>query len=141
MDRNILNKSFIDRLPINGYECNGILKAIAPYYKEVEEFEHPSIYIGHYELTDLMGVTVKGPTKIGKAKYLSALNRGRSQGGCDWIFDYIFFVKKDQTHSGLEKVIHSRLREFKLEKPGHKELYKLTTEEAIVKVKEIIDHL
>ena len=39
----------------------------------------------------ITGNNSKTRPKIGKSIYLTALNRARSQGGCEWIFDYISF--------------------------------------------------
>ena len=77
--------------------------------------------------------------KIGKSRYLTALHRGRTQGGCDWIFDYIYFVPEEGNYSELETKIHNELKKFNLNKKYHKELYNLPTKDAIDKVKSIIE--
>ena len=71
---------------------------------------------------------------------MQALNRGRSQGGCDWIFDYIYFVPKEKNYSKIETLIHKELKKYNLNKDNHKELYNLSIEETIDKVKYIIEN-
>jgi hypothetical protein len=147
MNKTILTDTFNYLLPINGYKCNKILKSICSKYKDSKDkdskdYTHECIYIGHCEITDYETGIIskeKPPTKIGSARYLTSLNRGRSQGGCDWIFDYIYFVPKGKSYRNLEKVIHKELLEYKFEKEGHRELYKLSPGEAIIKVKIIIE--
>lgn len=86
--------------------------------------DNPGIYVGHYELTDITtGVIAYGPTKIGKAKHLNAIFRGRNQGGADFIVDAFFPVPN---HTEVESEIHRGLAPFKLPHPRRKELYRLS---------------
>ena len=98
------------------------------------------MYICYYcEITDFeTGLKAKSPPKIGKSRYLTALNRGRSQGGCDWIFDHIYFVSEEENYSKLETKIHNELKEFKLNKKNHKEPHNLSINDVINKVKYIL---
>ena len=106
----------------------------------INEYSNYCIYVGHCEIVDFeTGQKAKGPPKIGKSRYLSALNRGRSQGGSDWIFDYIYFVPEEEKYSKLETQIHNELKKFNLNKPHHRELYNLSINDAIDKVKSIIE--
>lgn len=140
MNKTILTDTFNSLLPINGCKCKKLLKLICSNYKENKNYTHECIYIGHCEITDYeTGIIAKSPTKIGSARYLTSLNRGRSQGGCDWIFDYIYFVPKGKSYRELETFIHRELSEYKLKKEGHRELYKLSIGKAITKVKIIIE--
>lgn len=140
MNETILNDTFNSLLPINGCKCKEILKSIDSNYKENDDYTNECIYIGHCEITDYeTGNTAKSRPKIGKSRYLTALNRGRSQGGCDWIFDYIYFVPKGKNYSQLESVIHKELVKYNLNKEFHRELYDLSIGEAITKVKIIIE--
>ena len=81
-----------------------------PEYKEKNTHTNECIYVGHCEIIDYeTGFKAKSRPKVGKSRYLTALNRGRSQGGCDWIFDYIYFVPKEKNYSELETLIHKEL--------------------------------
>jgi len=136
MDNIILQQHFDPLLPMNGSQCNTILKHIYPGYKEILSYSNECVYVGHCEIRDpVTGYLSKAPTKIGKSRYLSAINRGRSQGGCDWIFDYILFTPSGKSYTELETIIHHRLKEYNINKPCHKELYNLSTQSAISKVK------
>ena len=140
MDETILQDTFNSVLPINGCKCKGILKSIDPNYKENNDYTNECIYIGHCEITDYeTGNIAKSRPKIGKSRYLTSLNRGRSQGGCDWIFDYIYFIPKGKNYSKLETIVHKELKKYNLNKENHRELYELSIEEAIIKVKIIIE--
>lgn len=141
MDPNILQDKFNYLLPINGDRCKDILKEIESNYKENDTYTNECIYIGHCEIIDYeTGFKAKSRPKIGKSRYLTALNRGRSQGGCDWIFDYIYFVPKGKNYSHLETIIHQELKKYNLKKDNHRELYNLSIEETIDKVKYIIEN-
>ena len=93
----IIYKSlFRSNLKIYGNK-NIILKKFSEFPKQnrnaIKEYSNECIYVGHCEIIDFeTGLKAKTRPKIGKSRYLTALNRGRSQGGCDWIFDYIYFV-------------------------------------------------
>lgn len=140
MNETILQDTFNSLLPINGCKCKDILKSIDSNYKENHDYTNECIYIGHCEITDYeTGHIAKSRPKIGKSRYLTSLNRGRSQGGCDWIFDYIYFIPKGQNYSELETIIHKELKKYNLNKENHRELYELSIEEAIIKVKIIIE--
>lgn len=141
MDSVILQDKFNSLLPINGDKCKDILKQIDSNYKENNIYTNECIYIGHCEIVDYeTGFKAKSRPKVGKSRYLTALNRGRSQGGCDWIFDYIYFVSKEKKYSGLETLIHKELKKYNLNKDNHRELYDLSVEETIDKVKHIIEN-
>ena len=141
MDPNILQDRFNSLLPINGYKCKHILKKIDSNYRETYIYTNECIYIGHCEIVDYeTGFKARSRPKIGKSRYLTALYRGRSQGGCDWIFDYIYFVPKNKNYSKLETLIHNKLKKYNLNKNNHKELYNLSIEETIEKVKYIIQN-
>ena len=136
MNSKVLQEIFEPLFPINGCECKDILKNINKNYKEVVEYTNECIYVGHCEIIDFKsGFKSKSRPKIGKSRYLTALNRARSQGGCDWIFDYIYFVSEEENYSKLETKIHNELKEFNLNKQYHKELYNLSINDAIDKVK------
>jgi len=139
MNSKLLQETFTPLFPINGCECKDILKTIDKKYKEIDEYTNECIYVGHCEIIDFeTGLKAKSRPKIGKSRYLTALNRGRSQGGCDWIFDYIYFVSEKANYSKLETKIHNELKDFNLNKLNHKELYNLSTNDAIDKVKSIV---
>jgi hypothetical protein len=140
MNSKVLQEIFEPLFPINGCECKNILNNINKNYKEVVEYTNECIYVGHCEIIDFeTGLKAKSRPKIGKSRYLTALNRGRSQGGCDWIFDYIYFVSEEENYSKLETEIHNELKEFNLNKQYHKELYNLSINNAIDKVKSIVE--
>ena len=140
MNSKVLQEIFEPLFPINGCECKDILKNINKNYKEVVEYTNECIYVGHCEIIDFeTGLKAKARPKIGKSRYLTALNRGRSQGGCDWIFDYIYFISEEENYSTLETKIHNELKEFNLNKQYHKELYNLSINDAIDKVKSIVE--
>jgi hypothetical protein len=142
MEPTTLQDEFNSLLPINGDKCKDILKKIYPGYKENKEYTNDCIYVGHSEIVDYeTGIKARAPPKVGKSRYLTALNRGRSQGGCDWIFDFIYFVSKEENYSKLETLIHNKLHKYNLNKDCHKELYDLSIEETIDKVKHIIGNL
>ena len=141
MNSRILQDKFNLVLPINGNKCKDILKEINPEYKENKIYSNECIYVGHCEIVDYeSGIKVKSRPKVGKSRYLTSLNRGRSQGGCDWIFDYIYFVPNDKNYSNLETLIHTKLKKYNLNKENHKELYNLSIDETIYKVKLIIEN-
>ena len=140
MNETILQDTFNPLFPINGCKCKDILKSLDSNYKENNDYTNECIYIGHCEIIDYeSGITAKSRPKIGKSRYLTSLNRGRSQGGCDWIFDYIYFIPKGKNYSELETIVHKELKKYNLNKENHRELYELTIEEAIIKVKIIIE--
>ena len=140
MDNTILQQEFDDSFPVKGCECKQKLQKVDKDYKENLDYKHECIYVWHCEIVDCeSGYKAKSHPKIGKARYLTALNRGRSQGGCDWIFDYIYFVPQGIDYSKLENMIHKKMVEFNLNKDGHKELYNLTIKQAIEKVKHFIE--
>ena len=140
MNPKLLYETFTPLFPINGSKCKNILKKIDNNYKETENYTNECIYVGHCEIIDFeTGIKAKSRPKIGKSRYLTALNRGRSQGGCDWIFDYIYFVPEEENYSKLETKIHNELKGFNLNKQYHKELYNLSIKDAIDKVKSIIE--
>ena len=141
MDPIILQDKFNSLLPINGDRCKDILKQIDSGYKEIDIYTNECIYVGHCEIIDYeTEFKVKSRPKVGKSRYLTALNRGRSQGGCDWIFDYIYFVPREKNYSKLETLIHKELKKYNLNKDNHKELYNLSIDETIYKVKYIIEN-
>ena len=141
MDPTVLRDRFISLFPINGNKCKNILKQIDPEYKEKYTHTNECIYVGHCEVIDYeTGFKAKSRPKVGKSRYLTSLNRGRSQGGCDWIFDYIYFVPKEKNYSELETLIHKELKKYNLNKDNHRELYELSIEETIDKVKHIIEN-
>ena len=140
MNPKVLQETFVPLFPIKGCECKDILQNINKNYSENPEYSNYCIYVGHCEIVDFeTGQKAKGPPKIGKSRYLSALNRGRSQGGSDWIFDYIYFVPEEEKYSKLETQIHNELKKFNLNKPHHRELYNLSINDAIDKVKSIVE--
>ena len=140
MNPKLLNETFAPLFPINGFKCKNILKSIDNNYKETKKYANDSIYVGHSVIIDYeTGIKAKSRPKIGKSRYLTAINRGRSQGGCDWIFDYIYFVAEEENYSKLETKIHNELKEFNLNKQYHKELYNLSIKDAIDKVKSIVE--
>lgn len=140
MNETILQDTFNPLFPINGCKCKDILKSLDSNYKENNDYTNECIYIGHCEIIDYeTGNIAKSRPKIGKSRYLTSLNRGRSQGGCDWIFDYIYFIPKGKNYSELETIVHKELKKYNLNKENHRELYELTIEEAIIKVKIIIE--
>ena len=141
MDPISLQDKLNSLLPINGDRCKDILKEIDSEYRENDKHTNECIYVGHCEIIDYeTGHKAKSRPKVGKSRYLTALNRGRSQGGCDWIFDYIYFVPKEKNYSKLETLIHKELKKYNLNKDNHKELYNLSIEETIDKVKYIIEN-
>ena len=141
MDSILLQDRFNPLLPINGDECKSILKGIDSNYKENSNYTNECIYIGHCEIVDWKtGFIAKSGPKVGKSRYLTSLNRGRSQGGCDWIFDYIYFTTKEKNYSKLETLIHKELKKYNLNKKYHRELYNLSIQETIDKVKHIIEN-
>lgn len=141
MDSIVLQNTFNSLLPINGEKCKNILKSIDKNYKEIECYTNECIYIGHCEIVDYeTGIKARSRPKIGKSRYLTSLNRGRSQGGCEWIFDYIYFVPQGKNYSELEAIIHKNLKKYNLNKDNHRELYNLTIQESIDKVKCIIEN-
>ena len=115
MDYKTLQNTFDQLLPMNGEGCSEILKNISHKYKEVPEYSNECIYVGHTELKDReTGVLAKGLTKIGNSRYLGAINRGRSQGGGEWIFDFILFIPPEGiNYTEIEKKIHLQLKEYK----------------------------
>lgn len=95
---------------------------------ETMKENYNGVYIGHYELTDInTGVIAIGPTKVGRAKHLNAIFRGRNQGGANFVIDY-FYPSDD--YKQLEKEVHLFLKPHNLNHPRHKELYAITPQEA-----------
>jgi len=88
-----------------------------------------SIYIGRYTLLDIhTGILAKGPTKVGRAKHLDALFRGRNQGGADFVMDYIFVHLENMI--AWERIIHKLLTPYRITNTRRKELYNITTNKA-----------
>jgi hypothetical protein len=78
MDYIILQNKFNPLFPINGNRCNDILKQINPNYKENIIYTNECIYVGHCEVVDSeTKFKSKAYPKVGKSRYLTALNRGR----------------------------------------------------------------
>jgi hypothetical protein len=89
------------------------------------------VYVGHMSI----GSTKANP-KIGQCKHLTALARGRSQGGADWHFDYFFPTNTPEQAKEIEKDLHKTLKSDRIiGNQGQKEVYDLPITVAITSVK------
>jgi hypothetical protein len=103
----------------------------AVYAKDSETY---GIYVGFQEIDGTLG-----PTKIGRAINVRALQRGRSQGGANWWF-YAWWplVNREETYS-IEKLLKNNLSDYKIKGfQGQKELYSLTPYNATDLVSKLI---
>lgn len=115
------------------------------------------IYFGRAHLTDFeTGIECRGPMKIGRGKFMTALMRGRNQPGIDFrVYAEIRVETNDDTHA-LESVAKDIFKHRNIVgNQGQRELYDFKDEELSdivndlvevgqdcqnIKVKEIIFH-
>jgi hypothetical protein len=102
------------------------------YAKNSDTF---GIYVGFQEINGTIG-----PTKIGRTINVTALQRGRSQGGANWWF-YAFWPlsSREETYT-VEKAIKKELHLFKtLGAQNQQELYSLTPAQATKLIAKLLD--
>lgn len=83
------------------------------------------IYFGRAHVTDhVTGVMARGPLKIGRGKFATAIMRGRNQPGVDFrIYSEIILPDNDATYE-CEQVIKSALEHLNIEmSQNQQELY------------------
>lgn len=92
------------------------------------------IYVGFQQIG-----TTHGPTKIGRTVNVSAIARGRSQGGADWWF-HSFWPLEDRAQTYvIERQIKLQLVTYKLlGTQTQQELYSLTPQEAEAMISTIL---
>ena len=89
------------------------------------------VYFGRAFIKDFeTGALARGPLKIGRGKFASALMRGRNQPGIDFrIFAEIVFDSNEATYE-CEKIIRDALGHRNIDgKQGQKELYDIKDRE------------
>ena len=99
------------------------------------------IYFGRAYVDDFeTGVTARGPLKIGRGKFASALMRGRNQPGIDFrIFAEIVLDSNDATYA-CEDIVKDALGHRNIKgKQGQKELYDIKDRELKKTVETIVE--
>lgn len=89
------------------------------------------IYFGRAHITDhLTGVMARGPLKIGRGKFATAIMRGRNQPGVDFrIYSEIILPDNDTTYV-CESIIKSALEHLNIEmSQNQRELYDILDNE------------
>ena len=92
------------------------------------------IYVGYQQIG-----TTQGPTKVGRTVNVSAIARGRSQGGADWWF-HSFWLLQDRAQTyETERQVKRLLYNYKLVgTQTQQELYSLTPLEAEAMISTIL---
>lgn len=103
--------------------------------------ERFALYFGRSHLYDFeTGVLARGHLKIGRAKFITALQRGRNQPGVDFrVYAEIILESNEATHVG-EKILEDALshRHIRLSQ-GQTEMYRYNDMEISNVVKTIAD--
>jgi hypothetical protein len=111
----------------------------------LESKDHPewSIYIGRMHVTDHeTGITSRGLLKIGRAKYVNTIQRGRNQGGADFRIYARLIVKNNKTTSHIEKLIKQLYANRRASGPQNQtELYNIPDAEIKDLVNAIVDNV
>lgn len=99
------------------------------------------LYFGRPHVVDHeTGVESRGPLKIGRGKFLSALLRGRNQPGVDFrIYAAIIVSTNAETHM-IERVAQDLLKDRNVRgSQGQKELYNISDDELYFIVNDIAE--
>jgi hypothetical protein len=111
----------------------------------LEHKEHPewTVYIGRTHLTDHeTGAVARGPLKIGRAKYVNTVQRGRNQGGSDFRVYARIIVENNETTSYIEELIKTKYANRRIAGPQNQtELYNITDDEIQDLVNTIVDNV
>jgi hypothetical protein len=97
------------------------------------------IYFGRLHLEDHeTGIKCRGPLKIGRGKYATALMRGRNQPGGDFRIYGEIIVSENYETDIAEKIIKSRLRDRNIiMSQGQQEIYDIEDSELEDIIKEM----
>ena len=106
---------------------------------EEQGHERYCLYFGRSHIIDHeTGVSARGLLKVGRAKYLSALIRGRNQPGNDFRIYYAIYVPNDRQTWLLEEIFKKKYKSRNvIGDEGQQELYNIKDEE----IKEIVDDI
>lgn len=111
----------------------------------LESNDHPewTIYIGRMHVTDYeSGITSRGLLKIGRAKYVNTVQRGRNQGGADFRIYARIIVENNETTSYIEKLVKQLYSTRRTSGPQNQtELYNITDNEISELVNTIVDNV
>jgi len=95
---------------------------------EMPENAEYCVYIGRAHLVDHeTGIMARGPVKLGRAKYVETIARGRNQSGIDFRI-YAQVMVGDNSHTWkLESVFHNLLKDHHfVGSQGQQELYNIS---------------
>ena len=113
--------------------------------KTLESKDHPewSIYIARTHLIDhKTGAVSRGLLKIGRAKYVNTVQRGRNQGGSDFRIYARIIVENNETTTYIEKLVKQKYASRRISGPQNQtELYDITDDEIQDLVNTIIDNV
>lgn len=113
--------------------------------KNLENKAHPewTIYIGRTHVTDHeTGDVSRGLLKIGRAKFVNTIQRGRNQGGADFRIYARIIVNADADTYAIEKLIAEKYKDRKIAGPQNQtELYDFDDGEIKDIVKTIVDNV
>lgn len=112
---------------------------------KLEDKEHPewSIYIARTHVVDHeTNTTARGPLKIGRAKYVNTVQRGRNQGGSDFRIYARIIVENNETTTYIEQLIKNKYADRRISGPQNQtELYNITDNEIQDLVNTIVDNV
>jgi hypothetical protein len=112
--------------------------------KTLENPDHPewTVYIGRSHTVDYeSGLEARGPLKIGRAKYVNTVQRGRNQGGSDFRIYARITVTDNPTTSQIEKLIKKIYASRRIKgSQNQTELYNITDIEIKDVVKTVLDN-
>lgn len=127
-----------------GYQAVKKLRLVEGYTAssmEAQGNEQYILYFGRPHVVDHeTGVESRGPMKIGRGKYLSALLRGRNQPGVDFrIYASIIVSTNAETHM-IERVAQYLLKDRNIVgSQGQRELYNISDDELFFTVNDIAE--
>jgi len=111
----------------------------------LESKEHPewSVYIARSHVIDHeTGAVARGPLKIGRAKYVNTVQRGRNQGGTDFRIYARIIVENNETTSHIEKLVKKLYASRRISgSQNQTELYNITDDEIQDLVNTIVDNV
>lgn len=110
----------------------------------LENPNHPewTVYIGRSHTTDHeSGIEARGLLKIGRAKYVNTVQRGRNQGGSDFRIYARITVKDNETTSYIEKLVKKLYKDRRVKgSQNQTELYDIKDSEIHSVINNIIDN-
>lgn len=106
-------------------------------------FERFAIYWGRSHVVDHeTGIEARGDLKIGRAKFITALQRGRNEGGSDFrIYGEIILESNEATHE-FEQCMKILFKDRnKIGRQGQKELYDVNDHEIGDMIRKSAEHM